>query len=429
MIVMGGIIGSGIFMNPYVVARQVHTPMLILSVWIAGGVVALAGSFIYSELASRRPNVGGQYAYLREGIHPLPAFLYGWALLLVIQSGGMAAVALTFARYFNELSGTRSADWMIAVSALGFLTVINCIGVRAGSRTQSILMVLKIAGIVLLVFCGVFFGKRASASLSSDSLTPPLSVNFFTTMGAAMVPVLFAYGGWQTSGFVAGEMKNPRRDLPFGLLVGVSGVIALYLAVNSVCLYVLGSDGLAQTKAPASAVMRAALGDLGGTIIAAAIAISTLGFLSQGMLTAPRVYFAMAEDGLFFRRIASVHSRTRVPILAILLQGVAAVIVTLSGKYEQILNYVISADFLFFGLTGLALMQIRKRDIISAKSTPLHPLFTVPGHPVTTLFFIAVSWVIVVNTLYKFPVDSLIGFALILLGIPVYYFWKRHYEK
>jgi APA family basic amino acid/polyamine antiporter len=175
--------------------------------------------------------------------------------------------------------------------------------------------------------------------------------------------------------------------------------------------------------------MRAALGDLGGTIIAAAIAISTLGFLSQGMLTAPRVYFAMAEDGLFFRRIASVHPRTRVPILAIMLQGVAAVIVTLSGKYEQILHYVISADFLFFGLTGLALIQIRKGDNSSARSTPLQRLFTVPGHPVTTFFFIAISWVIVVNTLYKFPLDSLIGFALILLGIPVYYFWKRHYEN
>ena len=426
MIVMGGIIGSGIFMNPYVVARQVQTPALILFVWIAGGMVALAGSFIYSELASRRPNVGGQYAYLRDGIHPLPAFLYGWALLLVIQSGGMAAVALTFARYFRELVQIEAADWLIAVATLSMLTLINCIGVWAGSTTQSILMILKIAGILLLVFFGFFFGKKAAGPAAQS---PPVSLDFLTTLGAAMVPVLFAYGGWQTSGFVAGEMKNPRRDLPVGLLVGVSGVIALYLAVNAVCLYVLGPHGLAQTNTPASAVMRAALGDRGGMMIAAVIAISTLGFLSQGMLTAPRVYFAMAEDGLFFRKVASIHPRTRVPVLAILLQGIAAVIVALSGKYEQILNYVISADFLFFGLTGLALILIRKSDRNAGESTALQGLFKVPGHPVTTIFFIAVSWLIVVNTLYKYPFDSIIGFALILLGVPVYYFWMKHARK
>ena len=424
MLVMGGIIGSGIFMNPYVVARQVQTPALILFVWIAGGLVALAGSFIYSELASRRPNVGGQYAYLRDGIHPLPAFLYGWALLLVIQSGGMAAVALTFARYFRELSQIGTADWLIAVITLTALTMINCVGVRAGSTTQSILMILKIAGILLLVFCGFFFGKKES---TSAALNPPVSLDFLTTLGAAMVPVLFAYGGWQTSGFVAGEMKNPRKDLPIGLIIGVSGVIALYLAVNAVCLYVLGPQRLAQTNTPASAVMRAALGDRGGIMIATVIAISTLGFLSQGMLTAPRVYFAMAEDGLFFRKVASIHPRTRVPVIAILLQGIAAVIVALSGKYEQILNYVISADFLFFGLTGLALFLIRKSD--RAEPVASQRLFKVPGHPFTTIFFICVSWLIVVNTLYKFPVDSMIGFALILAGIPVYYFWMKHAQK
>jgi basic amino acid/polyamine antiporter, APA family len=422
MIVMGGIIGSGIFMNPYVVARQVHTSGFILLVWIAGGLVALAGSFIYSELASRRPNVGGQYAYLRDGIHPLPAFLYGWSLLLVIQSGGMAAVALTFARYFNELIRTGITEWILAASTIALLTLINCIGVRAGSTTQAILMILKIAGILLLVFCGFFFGNK---SISSPGVSPPLSMNFLTTLGAAMVPVLFAYGGWQTSGFVAGEMKNPRRDLPTGLLIGVAGVIALYLAVNAVCIYALGPNGLAQTKAPASAVMRAALGERGGTIIAAVIAISTLGFLSQGMLTAPRVYFAMAEDRLFFRKIAWIHPRTRVPVIAILLQGIAAVIVALSGKYEQILNYVISADFLFFGLTGLALIFIRKQDTSRQQNHP----FQVPGHPITTIGFVTISWLIVFNTLYKFPTDSLIGFALILLGIPVYYFWTKYANK
>jgi basic amino acid/polyamine antiporter, APA family len=420
MIVMGGIIGSGIFMNPYVVARQVHTPFLILFVWMLGGLVALAGSFIYSELAARRPNVGGQYAYIRDGIHPLPAFLYGWALLLVIQSGGMAAVALTFARYFQELTNPVLPDWLIAVLTLLVLTIINCLGVRAGSTTQSILMLLKIGGIALLIFCGFFFGRKATGAVPAS---PDVSFSFLTTIGAAMVPVLFAYGGWQTSSFVAGEMKNPRRDLPVGLLVGVAGVITLYLAVNFVCIYVLGPTGLAETKTPASSVMRLALGDVGGKVIAAAIAISTLGFLSQGMLTAPRVYFAMAEDGLFFKKVAWIHSRTRVPVLAIVLQGIVAIAVALSGKYEQILNYVISADFLFFGFTGLALLLIRKSDP-GAKL-----FFRVPGHPFTTLFFVSVSWLIVINTVYKYPKDSLVGFALILFGIPVYYYWAKHERK
>ena len=417
MLVMGGIIGSGIFMNPSVVARLIHRPLLILGVWIAGGLIALAGSFIYSELASRRPNVGGQYAYLRDGIHPLPAFLYGWALLLVIQSGGMAAVALTFSRYFLDLIPFAMQDWLVAILALALLTIINCIGVRAGSTTQSILMLLKIGGIGMLVFCGIIFGEKASHPSTSAAM------DSWTTIGAAMVPVLFAYGGWQTSGFVAGEMRNPRRDLPIGLLIGVCGVITLYLAVNAVSLYVLGPEGLAATTTPASAIMRNVLGDAGGTLIAAAIAISTLGFLSQGMLTAPRVYYAMAEDGLFFRKVASVHPQTRVPIIAILLQGMMAIVIALSGRYEQILNYVISADFLFFGMTGVALLFIRKQD--ASRSVP----FQVPGHPFTTILFVSVSWIIVINTLYKYPVDSLLGFALILIGIPVYYFWSRHGRK
>jgi len=418
MIVMGGIVGSGIFMNPYVVAQQVHTRFLILFVWALGGLVALAGSFIYAELAARRPNVGGQYAYIREGIHPLIAFLYGWALLIVIQSGGMAAVALTFSRYLLELSNIAMPDWTIAVLALAALTIINCMGVRAGSTTQSVFMVLKIGAIGILVLCGLLFAPKATEAYHPGAMN--VSFGFLTVVGAAMVPVLFAYGGWQTSGFVAGEMKNPKRDLPVGLLIGVCGVIALYLAVNYVCVSVLGPDGLSATKTPASSVMGAALGMGGAKFIAIGIAISTLGFLSQGMLTAPRVYFAMAEDRVFFKRVAYVHPVTRVPVVAIVLQGTLAVVIALSGKYEQILNYVVSADFLFFGLTAVALFALRKKD--NGKDM----FFKVPGHPITTIFFIVVSWVIVLNTFYKYPKDSLIGMALILAGVPIYYYWTKH---
>lgn len=307
MIVMGGIIGSGIFINPYVVARQLHTASLILGAWVIGGMIALAGAFIYSELAARMPKVGGQYAYLREAYHPALAFLYGWVLLLVIQTGGMAAVAVTFAKYFLELTGLHVSEGLVATLALGLLTAINCLGVRAGSTVQSTLMVLKIFAIGALVGCGAWFLMRSgtpATPVKSMLLDRPVSFDLVTAMGAALVPVLFAYGGWQTANFVAEEVREPRKNLPRALVIGVIGVVLLYLSVNIVCVYVLGPAGLAAATTPASAVMRVAWGPRGAALIAVGIAVSALGFLSQSILTAPRVYFAMAEDGLFSARSA-----------------------------------------------------------------------------------------------------------------------------
>jgi APA family basic amino acid/polyamine antiporter len=425
MIVMGGIIGSGIFMNPRVVAQQVHTPALILGAWVAGGLIALAGAFIYAELAALRPRVGGQYAYIREAYHPSAAFVYGWALLLVIQTGGMAAVAVTFARYFAELAGTRLGDKLVAAVALAVLTGVNSLGVRAGSTVQSVLMVLKIVAILALIAFGLFapVTEPVSADTAAASANSPSIISF----GAAMVPVLFAYGGWQTANFIAGEMREPRKNLPRGLLIGVAGVVALYLSVNFVCVRVLGVEGLAAAATPASAVMRIALGETGARLIAIGITISTLGFLSQSILTAPRVYYAMAEDGLFFKHVGWVQSRTRVPVIAIALQGALAIVIALSGRYEQILNYVVSADFLFFGLTATCLFVFRRREAgetgRSARSSDSRR-FRVPGHPATTIFFVAASWLVVINTVYKYPENTLIGLAIVLSGIPAYLIWS-----
>ncbi|MCM3870967.1 MAG: amino acid permease [Pyrinomonadaceae bacterium] len=426
MIVMGGIIGSGIFINPYVVARQVNTPFLILGVWALGGLIALTAAFIWAELAALRPEVGGQYAYLREAFHPSVAFLYGWALLLVIQTGGMAAVAVTFARYFVELTHAPVADWSVAVLALGSLTVINCLGVRSGSTVQSVLMVLKIVAIIALIVCGLLLAGAVPATVtqSSDVLAQPISFDLLTAVGAAMVPVLFAYGGWQTASFVAGEMREPKKNLPRGLLIGVTGVVILYLAVNFVCLRVLGTSGLAATTTPASDVMRLALGEKGARAIAAGIAISTLGFLSQGMLTAPRVYFAMAEDGLFFKVVGRLHPKTHVPIVAIALQGLLAVVIALSGRYEQILNYVVSVDFIFFGLTATCIFVFRGRKQ-NHDGHEANAITRVPGHPLTTGVFVVVCWVVVINTVYKYPENTLIGLGILIAGIPAYFFWRR----
>ena len=416
MLVMGGIIGSGIFVTPAEVARHVGTPLLIVGVWVIGGIIALAASFVYAELAARRPEVGGQYAYLRDAYGPMPAFLYGWALLLVIQSGGMAAVAITFARYLGNLVELGVPDSLVAVGVLGLLTLINCLGVRSGSNVQSVLMVLKILAIGALVVIGLLLAPAGAPP------SPQLVVGSMSTLaaiGAAMTPVMFSYGGWQTSSFVAGEMRDPQRDLARGLLLGVAGVVLLYTAVAFVCVHALGPAGLANSKTPATDVMRLAVGNKGATFIALGIAISALGFLSQGMLTAPRVYFAMAEDGLFFRGVASVSRRTRVPVIAIILQGVAAAVIAISGTFGQILSYVVSVDFIFFGLTGLALFVFRHRD-------PGQKIaFKAPFHPFTTGLFVVACFVTVVATVANNPINSLIGYAILAAGVPACLYWQR----
>jgi len=417
LLVMGGIVGSGIFINPSVVAQQVHTPRLILGVWICGGIVGLGGAFIWAELAAILPDVGGQYAYLREAYHPGVGFLYGWALLLVIQTGGMAAVSITFARYFQELSGLHAPEWMVAAAALGMLAFVNCLGIKSSGRTQSVLMLMRIGAVSALVIGGAaFVSRHAAPTVAEQGWSLP-------SLGAAMVPVLFAYGGWQTASFVGPEIKDPTQTLPRGLLIGVMGVVALYVAVNWVCLDSLGPQTMAATHTPATAVMRLALGEQGATFIAAAIAISTLGFLSQSILTAPRVYFAMAKDGLFFRAVAWLHPRTRVPVVAIVLQSVWTIVIALSGRYEQILNYVVSMDFLFFGLTGATLFIFRSR--IARGTMKAGCGYRVPGHPLTTTLFVLICGWVVCNTIYRYPKNCLIGYGLLLAGVPVYWIWSR----
>jgi APA family basic amino acid/polyamine antiporter len=419
MIVMGGIVGSGIFINPYVVAQQVHTPLLILGVWLLGGALAMVGAFIWAELATRMPDSGGQYLYLREAYHPSVAFLYGWVLLLVTQTGGMAAVAVTFARYYREITGLPGGDGPIAAAALLGLTAINCLGVRAGSNVQSAMMLLKSAAIAALVVVGIVLGGGTVHPL--PLLDRPVSFGLLRAVGAAMIPVAFAYGGWQTSTFVAGEMRDPRRDLSRGLLAGVAGVILLYLSVNFVCLRVLSPAGLAASHTPASSVMRAALGSHGAQWIAVGIAISTLGFLSQGILTAPRVYYAMARDGLFFERVGWLSPRTGAPVVAIVLQGVFATVIALSGRYEQILNYVVSVDFISFALTAGSLFVFRHRDVAG----PPGGVYRAPGHPYTTAAFVLTCAGIVASTIAAYPADSAVGLIILLTGIPVYWYWSR----
>jgi APA family basic amino acid/polyamine antiporter len=398
MVVMGGIVGSGIFVTPAIVARVGGTRMIFA--WLLGGLAALLGAFIYADLSARRPQAGGQYVYLRDAFHPAVAFLYGWALLLVIQTGGMAACAITFARY----SGLGLPEGAVAAAAMLLLTLINCLGVAAGSRVQSLLMLLKIAALAALIGGGLFLGHAHAPSPATPG-----------DLGEALIPVLFSYGGWQTSCFVAGELKEPRRDLPRALVAGVLGVILLYTGVALACARVLGIAGLAASTAPALDVARLTLGPRGVSLIGAGVAISSLGFLSQSILTAPRVYFAMAEDKLFFSAVARVHPRTRAPVTAIVLQGALAALIALLGTFEAILQYVVSIDFIFFALTAACLLVFARRG----------ESVSMPGHPVTTLVFIAICLFVVRATFLHDPRNALIGLLLTLAGLPVFFLTRR----
>jgi APA family basic amino acid/polyamine antiporter len=304
--------------------------------------------------------------------------------------------------------------------ALALLTAVNCVGVRAGGGLQSLLMLLKIGAILALVVGGLWLAGGPSVDAGAAAVAPDTAGPFALVgaMGAALIPVLFSYGGWQTAGFVAGEIKEPARNLPRAMLLGVAGVIALYVLVAFVCVRVLGPAGLGRASAPALDVMRRAFGARGAQFLAAAVSLSTLGFLSQSILTAPRVYYAMANDGLFFAAVGKLDRRTHVPVAAIVLQGALAILIALWGRYDGILSYVVSIDFIFFGLTALALFRFRRRDTQA-------PGYVAPGHPLTTLVFIAVSWGVVAATFVSHPRQSFIGLGLVLAGAPVYLLWRR----
>jgi APA family basic amino acid/polyamine antiporter len=416
LIVMGGIIGSGIFMNPSVVARHVHSSALVMLVWGAGGSIVLLGGGIFAELAARRPRDGGVYAYMRDAFHPSLAFMYGWTLLLVSQSGGAAAAAVTFARYFAPLTGWQVSTAIVAAAAVLFFTAINALGVRTGATTQNAFMILKIVAI-----CGFIAVGLAAPHAAKLPPAPPVNGGLLAAIGLSLVPVLFAYSGWQTSSFLTAELKEPQITLPRGMIVGVVTVIVLYLAVNAVCLHALGPAGLAATSTPASEIARLAFGPIGLRIMACVIALSTLGFLSNQILSSPRVYFQMAADGTFFKQFASVDPRTHAPVVAIVAQGLIALVISFL-PYERILNYVTCIDYIFFGLAAIALIVFRNRD--ARDPSAQKPILRMPGHPVTTLIFLAAAWGVVADVMIASR-ETIIGIAILLSGLPVYWFFAR----
>ncbi len=426
MLVIGGIVGVGIFANPAIVAHSLHSPVLVLAAWGAGGVIALLGAFVYAELAARIPATGGEYVYLRDTYGSLTGFLFGWTTLLVVQSGGMAAVSIVFAKNINVLAGGGLSEPVVVVAVLAGLALINCVGVRSGNGVQSLLGSLRMAAIGALVIAGFLLVPHAPTLAATSVSQPPLDA--WKAFGGAMIPVVFSYGGWQTANFVAGEIKNPARNLARALLAGVAAVIVLYLLVNIACLRALGVEALGKTLTPTSDVLALSVGPAAGKLAAAAIALSALAFLSQSMLTAPRVCFAMATDGLFFKRVATVAQGSRAPAVAIMLQAAWTGVLALSGRYDQILSYVVSMNFLFFALSASCLFVLRRRERRDGAGDK-GEAFRAPWHPWTTGLFILACLVIVGCSFWAYPVNSLIGYAILLMGVPPYLYWRRQQRR
>ncbi len=413
MAVVGGIIGGGIFRTPATVAERLPTSGMILFAWVLGGLVALIGAFCWGELGQRRPRAGGGYVYLRETFGALPAFLYGWTLVLVIATGAIAAVAVTFADYALAIVGLPHRYSMpLAVAAIIVLSGINYVGVRPAAITQNIFTILKLAAIAVLIGAGLFIAVPA---------LPPVYRSSVPTagLGAALVPILFTYGGWQQTNFIAEEIVEPERNLPRALLIGVSIVVLVYLLTNLAYLRILGDARLAASTAPAAEMMEALLGPAGGKLIAAGIAISTFGFLNLVILVTPRVLQAMAADGVFFQRFAVLHPDYHTPSAAILALAVCAVILTLSGTFGQLVDYVTFGDWIFFGSTAASLYVYRARD------QGVGPAFQVPGYPVTPALFVLAAAFVVYSSIVSNPRNAAIGAGLIALGIPAFLYWRR----
>ena len=417
MVVIGGIIGSGIFINPSLVARGLDSTALVLAAWIVGGLVALCGAFAYAELGARFPKAGGQYVYLKDAWHPLAGFLYVWALLTIIETGAMAAVAIIFAEYLLRFIGRDTALALpLAVAALVVVSAVNYIGVKPGSRVLNLFVVLKVAALAVIIGIGLLMPAGAAGWLGHTRVMDGASSSTLIAFGAALIPILFAYGGWQNANYIAEEIEHPERNLPRSLIIGVIVVAAVYVLVNVAYLRLLGLEGLAGTATPAADAAARALGTAGDKFVAAAIAISTFGFLDLAVLAPTRVYYAAAADGYLPASLARLHPQYGTPTLAIVVQAVWAIALALTGTYGDLLNSVVFADWIFFGSTVAAIFVWRRHG---GGTT-----YRSPGYPVLPAFFVLVAIAVVISVIIEAPARAAMGALLIATGIPVFYYFS-----
>lgn len=425
-------LGTAIFLTPADIARALPHPGLILAVWLAGGLLTLAGALTYAEMGTMFPKAGGMYHFLKEAYGPFAGFLFGWGSFLVIMSGGIAALAAGFGEYlgaflpifstknvllslpFGTLRWNLTGGAVAGVLAIVFLTVVNFAGVREGAWIQNLVTVVKLGALAGLAGVGLF----ASAPGHPD-LAAPLPASVLAPFGVAMISVLWAYDGWYCFALSAGEARDPGRTIPRGLIVGTIALIAIYGVINFVYLRALPIGDLARSPRAGEAAALALFGPAAAKLASAAILVSIFGCLSANILTCSRIYQPMAKDGLFFRSLAKINPRTRVPASSLVAQGAWAGVLVLSGTFEQLYTYVIFVEVLFFAATGAAIYVLRRKMPESPRP------YRAWGYPWVPGLFVASSLLLTGNTLLERPVEALIGLGLLVLGLPAYARWRR----
>jgi len=434
LVTVGATLGTGIFLTTAAVAQAAPDPRGILLLWLCGGVLALAGALTYAELGSMFPEAGGQYVYLKEAYGPLLGFLFGWASFFIIMTGGIAVLAVGFGEYlgaFLPFFSTAHPIWSVALPgggtwtatgaqlagavAIAGLTAVNYIGVVAGTRFQNVVTAAKILALVALGGAGLLLPARPGTFVNGPSIFPM----GLAAAGVGMIAVQWTYDGWYGATFMAGEMKNPARSLPIGIITGTAIVTALYVLMNFVYLRALPVAEVARTPRVAEASALALFGPGGGRMITALVLVKIFGCLASTILYPPRIYLPMSRDGLFFAALGRVHPVYRTPGASLVAQAVWGIALTFSGTYEQLYTYVIFAVFLFHAATGLAVVVLRRRRPETPRA------FRVPAYPWIPLLFVAACLVLVGNTLVEKPTESGIGLGFLALGIPAFLFWRR----
>lgn len=437
LITIGGTLGTAIFLTPSEIATALPHGGLILGAWALGGILTLAGALTYAELGAMFPRAGGPYAFLREAYGPLWGFLFGWASFSVIMSGGIAAIAVGFGEYLGSFlpffstqhvlvsaplgpwRWTVSGGQVAAVIAIALLTGINLLGVREGAALQNIVTIAKLGALAALAV----FGLAASPRASPDVTAPLPPVDLLPAFGVAIIAILWAYDGWYNFAFSAGEVKDPARNLPRGLIWGALGLILIYGVINLVYLRAMPVVQIAQTPRIGEASAVAFFGAGAGRLVAAAILVSIFGTLAANILCCARIYQPMAEDGLFFEALARVHPRYRTPTSSLLAQGVWSSVLVLSGTYAQLFTYVVFVGLLFFVMTGASLYVLRRK--LPDAPRP----YRTWGYPVVPALFILASLGIAGNTVFERPAESLAGLGILALGLPAYAFWRARSRR
>jgi basic amino acid/polyamine antiporter, APA family len=423
MVAIGSAIGSGIFLTPSDIVKSVPSPVSIMVVWIVGGMISLTGALTFGELGTMFPQAGGVYIYLKEAYGDWVGFLYGWSYLLIITSGAIAGIALAFATYLGYFIPMSSA-WQTATGAIAIsvVTVINILRAKYGEYLSNVFTALKILGVLFIIFAGLFFRAPVNSftGLSFSNFTWAGTLPAF---GVALIGVLWSYGGWHYASFLAAEVKDPRKNVPRAMIIGAIVVIIIYILINISYMSLMTIPEISGTDRLASTAVSKVF-PFGGAIVAATIAISTLGTIGAYTLTSPRIYYAMAEDKVFFKKLSEVHPKFKTPVNAILLQGVWSIVLLLFwGTFADLVTYSTFADWIFFALGAFSLFVFRHRNPVSTTGyhTPLYP-FT------PLLFFVIATW-FVINTMISLPLQSGAGLAIILLGLPVYFIFKRKNKK